>query len=160
MRKKLVLAAVAVVAAIGAVAAYAGGGMGMGMGASHALSIQGFRGYYDGHFVTYLSTDISSKTEAKAMRVNYSAQIGRVKGLPEIYLVEGRAAVGQIAVFGSEPGEPSYSPLWDETLLTWKAGATPVVIKSDTQVNALEKKGVLTERPGNVVLNCPIIKIG
>ena len=61
---------------------------------------------------------------------------------------------------GSEPGEPNYSPLWDETLLTWKAGATPVVIKSDTQVNALEKKGVLKERDGGAVLNCPIIKIG
>ncbi len=160
MPKKLVMAAVPVVAAIGAVTAYAAGGLNMGMGASHSLSVQGFRGYYDGHFVTYLSTDISSKTEAKAMHINYSAQIGTVKHLPEIYLVGGRAAVGQIAVFGSEPGEPTYSPLWDETLLTWKAGATPVVIKSDTQVNALEKKGVLTERPGNVVLNCPIIKIG
>jgi hypothetical protein len=160
MPKKVVLAVAAVVAAIAAGGVYAAGGMNMGMGTSHALSIQGFRGYYDGHFVTYLSTDISSKTEAKSMHINYSAQIGTVKHLPEIYLVEGRAAVGQIAVFGSEPGEPSYSPLWDETLLTWKAGATPVVIKSDTQVNALEKKGVLSERPGNVVLNCPIIKIG
>jgi hypothetical protein len=160
MRKKLVLGAVAAIAAIGAGGVYAAGGMNMGMGSSHAISIQGFRGYYDGHFVTYLSTDISNKADAKAMHINYSASIGAVKHLPEIYLVQGRAAVGQIAVFGSEPGEPSYSPLWDETLLTWKAGATPVVIKSDTQVNALEKKGVLTEKPGNVVLNCPIIKIG
>jgi hypothetical protein len=63
-------------------------------------------------------------------------------------------------VFGSEPGEPDYSPLWAETLLTWKAGATPVVIKSDTQVNAIEKTGKLTERDAHVVLNCPIIKVG
>jgi hypothetical protein len=34
------------------------------------------------------------------------------------------------------------------------------VIKSDTQVDALEKQGMLTERDGHVVLNCPIIKVG
>jgi hypothetical protein len=160
MPKKLVLAAVAATAAIGAVAAYGAGGMSMGMGPEHSISVRGFRGYYDGHFVTYLNTDVSTKAQATAMHINYSKRLASIKGLPEIYLVEGRAAVGQLAVFGSEPGEPSYSPLWDETLLTWKAGATPVVIKSDTQVNALEKKGVLSERDGHAVLNCPIIKIG
>ena len=94
------------------------------------------------------------------MHVNYSAQLGTVKGLPEIYLVEGRAAVGQLAVFGSEPGEKDYSPLWSETILTWKAGATPVLITSDTEVNQLEKKGGLTEHSAHVVLNCPIVKVG
>src|SRR5437762_5899899 len=64
------------------------------------------------------------------------------KGSPEIYLVIGKAAHGQLAVFGSEPGEPSYSPLWDETDLTWKAGATPVLIKSDTQINQ-DRKSVV-----------------
>jgi hypothetical protein len=39
------------------------------------------------------------------------------------------------------------------------SGATPVLITSDNQVNALEKKGVLTERPGNAVLNCPILRV-
>ena len=132
----------------------------MAMGpADHAVR-PAFHGYYDGHRVTYLNTDVSNKAEAKAMHINFSPLLGKVNGLPEIYLVEGRAATGQLAVFGAEPGEPDYSPLWAETLLTWKAGATPVVIKSDTQVNALEKKGVLTERDGHVVLNCPIVKVG
>jgi hypothetical protein len=160
MPKKLVLAAVAATAAIGAVAAYGAGGMSMGMGPEHSISVRGFRGYYDGHFVTYLNTDVSTKAQATAMHINYSTRLASIKGEPEIYLVEGRSASGQLAVFGSEPGEPSYSPLWDETILTWKAGATPVVIKSDTQVNALEKKGVLSERDGHAVLNCPIIKVG
>ena len=119
-----------------------------------------FHGYYDGHKDTYLNTDVSSKAEAKAMHINYSAKLGKVKGLPEIYLVEGRAATGQLAIFGSEPGEPDYSPLWSETILTWKAGATPVVITSDTQIDKIEKTGKLTERDARVVLNCPIIKVG
>jgi hypothetical protein len=101
-----------------------------------------FLGYYDGHKDTYLSTDISNKAEAKMMHITYSASIGKLEGLPEIYLVEGRAAPGQLAVFGSEPGETDYSPLWTVTILT-------------CQVNKLEKTSSLTERPGNVVLNCP-----
>jgi hypothetical protein len=159
MTKRIVAAAVgAVIAAAFAVSAFAtGGGM---MGPSHTIRQLAFKGYYDGHKDTYLSTDISSKAEAKAMHINYSAGIGKVKGLPEIYLVEGRAATGQLAVFGSEPGESDYSPLWDETILTWKAGSKPVLITSDNQINKLEKTSGLTERPGHVVLNCPIVKVG
>ena len=132
----------------------------MMMGPSRTIAQPSFKGYYDGHKDTYLSTDISSKAEAKAMRINYSASIGKVKGLPEIYLVQGRSAPGQLAVFGSEPGEKDYSPLWDETILTWKRGSKPVLIKSDDQVDKLEKTSGLTERTGNVVLNCPIVRVG
>src|SRR5215469_14269510 len=160
MRRKLMFgASIGVLAAAVAAGAYAMGGQ-MMMGPTHTIKQTSFKGYYDGHFVTYLSTDISSKAEAKMMHINYSGSIGKVKGLPEIYLVQGRSAAGQLAVFGSEPGESDYSPLWAETILTWKAGSTPVLIKSDNQVNKLEKTSGLTERPGNVVLNCPIVKVG
>jgi hypothetical protein len=132
----------------------------MGMGQVTKTLRPTFHGYYDGHKDTYLSTDVSNHAQANAMHINYSAQLGKVKGLPEIYLVEGRAAVGQLAIFGSEPGEASYSPLWDETLLHWKAGATPTLITSDTQIDKIEKTGMLNEREAHVVLNCPIIKVG
>ncbi len=134
--------------------------MGPIMGPAKTIKRPSFLGYYDGHKDTYLNTDVSSKSEATAMHINFSARLGSVKGLPEIYLVEGKAAPGQLAVFGSEPGEKDYSPLWAETILTWKAGATPVLITSDTQVNKIEKTGKLTERDAHVVLNCPIIKVG
>jgi hypothetical protein len=160
MPKQLVLGVAAFAVALTAAGAYAGTAMGPAMGPAAKIAQPSFRGYYDGHKDTYLSTDVSSKAEAKMMHVNFSAELGRVKGLPEIYLVEGRAATGQLAVFGSEPGEPDYSPLWSETILTWKAGATPVVIKSDTQIDKIEKTGKLTERDAHVVLNCPIIKVG
>ena len=125
MRKRtLFLTTVVICAGAVAAEAYATGGP-MMMGPTHTVSQPAFKGYYDGHFVTYLSTDISSKAEAKMMHINYSAQIGRVKALPEIYLVQGRSAKGQLAVFGAEPGDPEYSPLWDETILTWKAGSKP-----------------------------------
>jgi hypothetical protein len=132
----------------------------MGMGAATKTLRPTFHGYYDGHKDTYLSTDVSSKAQAKMMHVNFSAEIGKVKGLPEIYLVEGRAAAGQLAIFGSEPGEANYSPLWAETLLHWKAGATPTLITSDTQIDKIEKTGNLSESDPHVVLNCPIVKVG
>jgi len=157
-RKTITVATIALCAAAVAAGAYATGGP-MMMGPTHTVSQKGFKGYYDGHFVTYLSTDISNRSEARMMHINFSASIGKVKGLPEIYLVEGRSAAGQLAVFGSEPGEPDYSPLWDETILTWKAGSTPVLITSDNQVNKLEKTSGLSEHPGGMVLNCPIIKV-
>ena len=160
MSKNLVVGGTAALAAVAfAVTAYATGG-GPAMGPAGTVAEKSFQGYYDGHKDTYLNTDVSSKADAAMMRINYSAIIGKVKKLPEIYLVEGRAAPGQLAVFGSQPGEASYSPLWSETILTWKAGSKPVLITSDSQINKLEKTSGLSERPGNVVLNCPIIKVG
>lgn len=161
MSRKSAFSAAALVAVAGSAAA-ASAAMRAGpiMGSPAKLARPAFTGFYDGHRDTYLNTDVSSKADARAMKINYSARIGKVKGLPEIYLVEGRAAPGQLAIFGSEPGEPDYSPLWAETILNWKAGAKPVLITSDTQINKIEKAGKLTEQDAHVVLNCPIIKVG
>jgi hypothetical protein len=133
---------------------------GPAMGKPSTIARPAFHGFYDGHKDTYLNTDVSNMADAKAMHINYAPAIGRIKGLPEIYLVQGRAASGQLAVFGSEPGEKDYSPLWSETILTWKAGATPTLITSDTQIDKIEKTGKLGERDAKVVLDCPIIKVG
>jgi hypothetical protein len=159
VRARIVVAAV-VTLGLSAVAVGAAGKAGPIMGSAKMITRPAFQGYYDGHKDTYLNTDVSSKSDATAMRINYSKRLASIKGLPEIYLVEGKAAPGQLAVFGSQPGEPDYSPLWSETILTWSAGATPVLITSDTQINKIEKKGTLTERDAHVVLNCPIIKVG
>jgi hypothetical protein len=163
MSRKLAFISVVIGAtavAVSATIAYGAIKAGPIMGSTSKIARPAFHGFYDGHKDTYLNTDVSSKAEAKAMHINYSATIGKVKGLPEIYLVQGRAAVGQLAVFGSEPGEKDYSPLWSETILTWTAAATPVLITSDTQIDKIEKTGKLTERDAHVVLNCPIIKVG
>jgi hypothetical protein len=137
-------------------------GGGLTMGRSSTLNRQAFQGYYDGHKDTYLNTDVSDKAEATAMHINYAPGLKAVpvSSAPEIYLVQGSAARGQLAVFGSEPGEASYSPIWKETILTWKSGASKVLITSDTQIDQLEKKGVLSERTTAIRLNCPIVKVG
>ena len=48
-------------------------------------------------------------------------------------------------MFGSEPGEDDYNPLWEEIAVTWKAGVTPVLLLRDDQIDALQKAGKLTE---------------
>jgi hypothetical protein len=132
------------------------------MGPQTTVKRPAFHGYYDGHKDTYLNTDVSDKAEAKSMHINYAPVLKSVPlaSAPEIYLVQGKAAAGQLAVFGSEPGEKSYSPVWKETILTWKSSAKPVLITSDTQVDKLETKAMLTERATSIRLNCPIIKVG
>jgi len=131
------------------------------MGPVHMGTVREWTGFYDGHKVIYLNTDSSSRQQARMMGINFAPGLLRANmaSMPEIYLIQGRAAPNQVAIFGSEPGEKDYSPLWRETILTWKPGATPVLVTSDAQINALEGKGKMTERAAHVLLNCPIIRV-
>ena len=130
----------------------------MGTQVMHAQAT--FLGYYDGHKDTYLSTDTSSKADAAAIHINYSAALGAVHGAPSIYLVAGPHVARQIAVFGSEPGASDYSPLWQEVMVRFKTGTKPILLTSDNQIHALAKKGTVTARATSTVLNCPIVKVG
>jgi hypothetical protein len=103
---------------------------------------------------------VSSKAQAKALHVNYAAALNASKGLPDQYFVKGRAAPGQLTIFGSEPGEPDYNPLWDEVWVTWKPGVKPVLLGQDDQIKSLAKEGRLTMTDAHVVLNAPILKVG
>ena len=74
--------------------------------------------------------------------------------------MRGRAAKGQLTIFGSQPGKSDYNPLWEEVWLTWKKGVKPVLIGQDDQVDVLKKKGKLTEKDAHIVLNAPILTVG
>ena len=140
-------------------AAYAAGSS-LLLGPAASASESTYQGYYDAHKDTYLITDVSSKSQAAALHVNYSASLGAIKGVPAQYFIQGRAASGQLAVFGSQPGEKDYNPLWVEVFVTWKAGATPVLLTSDNQINALAKSGKLTMQTTTIILNAPITHVG
>src|ERR1044072_7311236 len=64
-----------------------------------------YEGYYDGHKDAYVITDVSSKSQASALHVNFAPVLKGAKAAPPQYFVTGRAAAGELAVFGSEPGE-------------------------------------------------------
>jgi hypothetical protein len=157
--KRLGLLAVAVGVAATAAAAYASSGQ-LRLGPAARSMQPTYEAYYDGHKDAYLVTDVSSKSQAAAMRINYSAELKAVKGLPAQYFVKGTAAPGQLSVFGSEPGESDYNPLWEEFFVSWKAGSKPVLLVKDDQIKALAKKGKLRLVDAHVVLNAPITKVG
>jgi hypothetical protein len=139
--------------------AYAGGSL-LPLGPATKTKQRTFHAYYDGHKDAYLVTDVSSKAQARALHINYAAELKHVKGLPAQYFIQGPAASGQISVFGSEPGESDYNPLWEEFFVTWKSGSKPVLLVKDDQIKELATKGDLTLRDAHVVLNAPIIKVG
>ena len=156
---RIALFGLVLLAATAAVAAASTGGL-PHIGTPKMKSQAVYKGFYDHHLDTYLITDVSSKSQAKAMHINYSAELKTAKGLPEQYFVRGRAAKGQLTIFGSQPGEADYNPLWEEVWLTWKKGVKPVLLGQNDQIDALEKKGKLTEKDAHVVLNAPILQVG
>jgi hypothetical protein len=149
------------IAALAATTAVASTGAGLPNIGTPSMTAQPvYKGYYDHHIDTYLITDVSAKAQANALHVNYSAGLKAVKGLPEQYFVKGRAAPGQLTVFGSEPGESDYNPLWEEVWVTWKPGVKPVLLGQDDQIGKLAKEGKLTMTDAHIVLNAPILKVG
>jgi hypothetical protein len=120
------------------------------LGPASTAKTRAFKAYYDGHKDTFLVTDVSSKAQATTLKANSPAQ----------YFVRGAAAKGQLSVFGSEPGESDYNPLWEEFFVTWKPGVKPVLLVKDDQIKSLAKTNKLTLRDAHIVLNAPITKVG
>jgi len=159
MRTPISIVGIVSIAAVTAAVASAAGGLpNIGSPAMNAQPV--YKGYYDHHLDTYLITDTSNKAQAAALHINYSAGLNTVKGIPDQYFVKGRAAAGQLTVFGSEPGKSDYNPLWEEIWVTWKAGVTPVLLGQDDQIKALAKAGKLTMTDAHIVLNAPILHVG
>lgn len=158
MRTPIFIGAALVGAATAAIASAMGGLPNIGSPKMTAQPV--YRGYYDHHIDTYLLTDVSNKAQAQTMHINYSAELKTVKGLPDQYFVRGRAAARQLTIFGSEPGESDYNPLWEEIWVTWKRGVKPVLLGQDDQIKSLAKAGKLTMTDAHTVLNAPILKVG
>jgi len=148
-----------VVAAVAAATTYAAAGS-LRLGPAAHSSQAVYKGYYDGRKDSYLLTDVSNKAQAASLHINFSPPLAHSKGLPGQWFVQGRAAAGQLAVFGSEPGEKDYNPLWEELIVTWKAGVKPVLLVKDDQIDSLEKAGKITVRDTHIVLNAPIVRVG
>jgi hypothetical protein len=162
MKRKLVFPVVATLALLATAVVAVAAGSHPSMGPMSHIRQAAMHGFYDGHKDTFLSTDVSSKAEARQEHINFSSDLGKVPmaRTDDIYLFQGPAAAGQLPVFGSEPGESDYTPLWHEDIITWEAGVTPTVLKSDTAIESAVKQGRVTELESHVILNCPIVKVG
>ena len=163
MNRKLWLVVAVVLAPLTvAVAAFAAKGGRPSMGPMSSVMRPAFHGFYDGHKDTFLNTDVSNKAAAQEMHINFSPTLGKIPmaDTDDIYFFVGAAAPGQLPVFGSEPGESNYTPIWHEELVTWKTGVTPTLLKSDTDIEKAVKQGDVTKTEPHIILNCPIVKVG
>lgn len=118
-----------------------------------------FPAYYDAHKDVVVVSDAFPRPAAAIFHVNYAPSLSALRpgSQPAWYIVRGRAATGQIAVLGSEPGESDYSPLWRTVIVRWKRAAAPKVLTSDNMVLSLAKKGELTVTKTSMIVNATVV---
>ncbi len=137
-----------------------GAGMMDSMGPMSRTSIPSFTGWYDKHKVLFLATDTSSKTEAMSEHISDAASLAKsLHSADQIYMVTNGAFAKNGAVFGSQPGEKDYTPLWQEVLVKWTDPDKAAFLGSDNDIKAAAKAGKVTLTMTGTVLNCPIIKV-
>ncbi len=175
-RAKISGFAIAVVLTVGAAACGSSSGSGkasvspaaasgLGAGSLPAQTSQvlpAFPAFYDAHKDVVVVTDAFPKAAARTFHANYAPSLSVVQPAtqPAWYIVRGRAASGQIAVLGSEPGESDYSPLWRTLIVHWKQGFSPKVLTSDNMILALVKKGELTIKATWMMVNAAVVSKG
>jgi hypothetical protein len=64
---------------------------------------------------------------------------------------------GQRNIIDTVPGRKDYTPLWAVTMVTWKPGETPRVLRSAAAVRAAQTAGDVTIRAMPIVVNCPVL---
>jgi len=69
-------------------------------------------------------------------------------------------ASGQHNIVDTVPGQADYSPLWQLSMVTFKSGVTPYLLKSKADVDTAEQKGDVTIQKTDTVVNCPVHGFG
>jgi hypothetical protein len=64
---------------------------------------------------------------------------------------------GQRNVIDTVPRRKDYTPLWAVHLVTWRASATPRVLRSAAAVRAAQRAGEVTVKAAPIVVNCPVL---
>lgn len=55
------------------------------------------------------------------------------------------------------PGDRAYTPLWRVSMVRWKEGVEPRVLRSAAQIRAAAAAGDVTIMSTRTVVNCPIV---
>jgi hypothetical protein len=77
--------------------------------------------------------------------------------VPLYTVTNGVAAQKNIAGDTIAPGQTAYPPLWAIRKVTWKAGATPRLLKSFAQIKQAQAAGDVALSNTSLVVNCPLI---
>ncbi len=123
--------------------------------------------WFKGKPALYIQTDASDPTVALQQGVNYvpilsNAINANPAAVDDIYVVtnykQGNVIPSAPIPAGPHNTNPSYSPLWQVSTVTWKAGATtPHTLKSEEEVLAAARAGFVTITKTNIVVNCPVV---
>jgi hypothetical protein len=123
--------------------------------------------WFKGQPALYIQTDASDPTVALQQGVNNvpilaNAINANPGAVDDIYVVTNykQGNVIPSAPIPAGPGNtnPNYSPLWQVSTVTWKAGATtPHTLKSEEEVLAAARAGFVTITKTNIVVNCPVV---
>jgi hypothetical protein len=120
--------------------------------------------WYKGNVAYYIQTEASDETLAQQQNINYVPRLSNAiagGAVDDIYHVTNFAQGNVIpsAPIPAGPGntDPNYTPLWQLSLVTWKSGITPHILKSEEDVLNAQSQGLVTIVKTNIVLNCPVI---
>lgn len=118
-------------------------------------------GWFNGQPCLYISTDASDPDVAAAFNANYAPAIANATSPAAIYAVT-NFAQGNIVPSAPQPAgsgntSQAYSPLWQVNTVTWNAGVTPQILRSEQDVLAMQRAGSVTVTKTNMVVNCSIV---
>ena len=129
-------------------------------------------GWHDGQRVHYITTDASDMAAATKMSANFSPRLsnalpelpqapGQRSALERIYAVtnfeQGNVLPSAPAPVGSTSTDKAYSPLWRMFKVTWAAGSTPKMLRSEEEVLGAIERGWVTMVATDIVVNCPVV---
>lgn len=129
-------------------------------------------GWYEGKPVRYVTTDVSDRKAAAEMNANYVPRLanaiaaqptapGQKSAVERIYSFANFHQGGVLPSLpmptGSGNADPNYSPLWQVHKVSWQAGKTPRVLKSEEEILAAEEAGEVKIEKTGIVVNCPVV---
>ena len=131
-------------------------------------------GWFEGHRVWYVTTDISDKAMADAGQANYVPRLANA--LPPEPSVPGKPSaveriykfmnVDQPSVLPSIP-QPmgggntnvNYSPFWQLYAVFWLPGKTPHELRSEQELLDAQDQGLVDIKPLRIIVNCPVVQV-
>ena len=127
-------------------------------------------GWFEGRAVQYVTTDVSDPVAAVEMGANYvprlanalkQAEPGKPGAVERIYrvanFIQGSVLPSIPIPAGAGNRNRNYSPLWQVSMVTWVAGATPHLLRAEEEILDAEDKGQVTIARTDIVVNCPVI---
>jgi hypothetical protein len=122
--------------------------------------------WYKGQPALYIQTDASDPTIALQQDVNYVSLLSNAinaspAAVDDIYVVtnykQGNVIASAPIPAGPDNKDPNYSPLWQVSTVAWNTGTKPHILKSEEEVLAAAKAGLVTLTKTKAVVNCPVI---